>query len=61
LLARIKDYNNLHVIGVMSHLACADEPAHELNKVQSGNFNMAVELIRSHGHNPRYIHLEATA
>ncbi len=39
----------LRVTGVMSHLACADEPSNPSNDVQAETFRRAIALARSHG------------
>lgn len=39
----------LQVVGVMSHLACADEPADPYNDAQRLAFVRAIELAREHG------------
>lgn len=39
--------NGLHVIGVMSHLACADTPGHPLNSVQTERINALAEKMSS--------------
>ncbi|WP_288832352.1 alanine racemase [uncultured Corynebacterium sp.] len=39
----------LDVVGVMSHLACADEPGQDYNDVQAVTFRRAIECARGHG------------
>ena len=39
----------LNVVGLMSHLACADEPDAEYNDVQADTFRRAIAVARRHG------------
>lgn len=41
----------LNVVGVMSHLACADEPDEAYNDVQAGAFRRAIDCARAQGLN----------
>lgn len=61
LLDTIKLYPNIEIVWLMSHLACADDPLHPLNKIQVDRFVQALQIIKSFGYNPQYIHLEASA
>lgn len=47
----------LNLVGMMSHLACADEPEHPHNAEQLDAFTRAVELARAEGLSPRWAHL----
>lgn len=51
----------IRVVGVMSHLARADEPGHPLTVRQRLLFDAAVRTARRRGLSPRSIHLAATA
>lgn len=51
----------IRVVGVMSHLARADEPGHELTLRQRLVFDAAVRTARRRGLAPRHVHLAATA
>lgn len=47
----------LDVVGLMSHLACADEPGNPYNAQQHDAFRRAVDLAKKSGLNPRLNHL----
>ncbi|PZQ90766.1 MAG: alanine racemase [Leifsonia xyli] len=51
----------LRVVGIMSHLARADEPGHPLTVRQRLLFDAAVRTARRRGLAPRHAHLAATA
>ncbi len=51
----------LSVVGVMGHLACADEPEHPANATGRTRFAWGLETARSAGLRPTYRHLAATA
>lgn len=51
----------IRVVGVMSHLARADEPGHPLTVRQRLLTDAAARTARSAGLNPRHVHLAATA
>jgi alanine racemase len=51
----------LKVVGVMSHLAYADEPDNPTIAVQIDNFKLAVDLMRSMGIDPEVMHLANSA
>lgn len=55
-LAELKHYPCVDVVGVMSHLALADEPESPHNASQMEVFARGVEQIRAAGYAPRYIH-----
>jgi len=64
LLALCKEFDTLglmKVVGVMSHLAYADEPDNPTIAVQIDNFKLAVDLMRSMGIDPVVIHLANSA
>jgi len=60
-LERLRGLRRLAMDGIYSHLACADEPAHPLNRRQRDAFGSAVAAVRAAGHSPRYAHLANTA
>jgi alanine racemase len=61
-LARLGEAaGRLEVVGVMSHLAVADEPGHPETRRQVLAFRNALRAARGRGLNPRYAHLAATA
>jgi alanine racemase len=61
-LARLGEAaGRLDVIGVMSHLACADEPGHPETMRQVLLFRNALRAARHRGLTPRLAHLAATS
>lgn len=60
LLKRLKQYSNLYIVWVMSHLAYAEDKTNSLNEIQYTNFKKALQEVRNYGYNPEYIHLEAS-
>lgn len=46
-LTAMKQFNNLTISGLMSHLACADDPKNPLNALQLKNFRKAKEILKS--------------
>ncbi len=55
-LAQLKHFPHIDVVGVMSHMALADEPEHPHNATQIEAFARGVKQIRAAGFTPRYIH-----
>jgi alanine racemase len=55
-LARLRHFPHLEIVGVMSHLALADEPEHPHNAIQMKVFRQGVEQIRAAGFKPHYLH-----
>lgn len=51
----------VEVVGVMSHLACADHPADPANDLQRRRFDEGLRIARLAGLRPRTVHLAATA
>ena len=51
----------LRVVGVMGHLACADQPAHPANEAGRTRFAWGLSVARSVGLRPTLRHLAATA
>jgi alanine racemase len=49
------------VEGVLSHLACADEPGHPSVPTQVASFARALDVLRAHGVAPRLRHLANSA
>ena len=61
-LKQIKRYENLHLEGVMSHLADADNPISTKHiELQTKRFDMGLEMIKKAGFNPKYIHIAQSA
>ncbi len=55
-LVALKNFPCVDIVGVMSHLALADEPKSPCNAKQMELFTHGVEQIRAAGYAPRYIH-----
>jgi alanine racemase len=51
----------LHMDGLFSHLAMADEPEDAINQQQVATFRACLALVRQAGFAPRYIHLSNSA
>jgi alanine racemase len=51
----------LHVVGLMGHLGCADNPADPCNETGSARFAWGLETARAAGLRPAIRHLAATA
>lgn len=49
---------NLKIVGLMSHLASADDSKDSLNKTQIRNFQKALNIVKKHGFHPKWIHLQ---
>lgn len=60
-LAVLKDLKNLNMVGLMSHLAVADEPERPLTSVQFQAFAEVVGKVQEHGFRPRYRHIANSA
>lgn len=55
-------FRNIRVDGLMTHLAAADDPAHEdFTKDQLERFQQAVDLFRERGFAPSYVHAANSA
>lgn len=50
----------IEVVGIWSHLACADEPDHPANDVQLAGFQQALDVAASSGLHPRVRHLASS-
>src|SRR5437660_3709646 len=61
-LEALKKFENIRVDGVMTHLAAADDPAHEVfTHKQLKNFQVAMKAFREHGFSSTYIHAANSA
>ncbi len=61
-LDRFAKFDNLHVEGVMSHFAAADDPGQdEFTKDQIAKFSRAVSAVEARGHRPVYTDLANSA
>lgn len=59
--ARLQAEEVLEVVGVMSHLACADEPDHPVNRAQREAFEEALAAAAAAGLRPQVRHLANSA
>lgn len=61
-ITRLKSFQNIRVDGLMTHLAAADDDAHEeFTKHQLEKFEEAVRVFREHGFSPTFIHAANSA
>jgi alanine racemase len=60
-LAVIKSLNHLNMVGLMSHLAVADEPERPLTSAQCRAFAGVTARVAEHGFSPRYRHIANSA
>jgi alanine racemase len=60
-LAVLKNLKSLSMVGIMSHLAVADEPERALTAQQYDLFKDVVATLERHGFNPRYRHIANSA
>lgn len=56
-VSEVKKYKNIEVVGVMSHLACAEAPEHEVTKLQLDNFILAREICEKNNLALQWKHL----
>ncbi|HEX8160702.1 MAG TPA: alanine racemase [Pyrinomonadaceae bacterium] len=60
--ARLRDFRNIRVGGLLTHFASADEAgAAEFTRAQAAGFAAAAETFRAHGHEPAVEHLSNSA
>jgi alanine racemase len=59
--ATFKNFENVELISIWSHLACADEPNHPANEMQFKNYEHALAVAASHGLVPKIRHLANSA
>ncbi len=57
-LNHLKQYPNLKVEGIMSHLTSADDPKDKLNSRQINNFKKMRKIIRKAGFKPKWMHIQ---
>lgn len=60
-LPRLKGMAGLVIHGLMSHLACADEPSSGVSASQQQRFLEVIDLVRASGINPVELHLSNSA
>lgn len=51
----------LTMTGLLSHLACAEDPRHPLNAIQRARFGDALRMVAGAGHRPAEVHLANSA
>ena len=57
----LKNIENIEVISIWSHLACADEPKNAANEMQHQNYENALAIAASHGVVPQLRHIANSA
>jgi alanine racemase len=60
-LTLLKTTNQLHVVGVMSHLANADMSDNSFTDTQVERFKKFYQTIIDAGHTPSYVHIANSA
>ncbi len=60
-LETIKENPQLRLEGLMSHLACGEEPACQFTRTQRERFEEAIKLVKASGFTPRFFHLANSA
>jgi len=60
-LAGLRNLDALEMVGLMSHLAVADEPERQFTAVQKQRFAAVSECVQAWGFSPRYRHLTNSA
>lgn len=56
-LDELKQLKNIKITGLMTHLACADNPKSEVTKAQLKNFEVAKQVCQKAGLNIKWFHL----
>lgn len=56
-LSTIKQFSNITVAGLMTHLAEAEKPDSDLTKGQLKEFKKAYEIVRKTGFSPEFVHI----
>lgn len=56
-LTHLKQFKNLKIEGLMSHLAMAEKPHDSLTKKQVNNFPYVQQIVRKAGFKPKWIHI----
>ena len=57
----IRQNPQLRLEGLMSHLACGEEPSSPVTQGQLQNFKLVVKKTKNYGFNPRFFHLANSA
>jgi alanine racemase len=60
-LSDLKKLQSLNMVGLMSHLAMADEPSRPLTGSQYEAFALTIERVKQSGFNPGYRHIANSA
>ncbi|MFN3921611.1 MAG: alanine racemase [Caldimicrobium sp.] len=56
LIEKLKENPQLHLTGLMTHLACAENPEAELFQQQIENFKKAIKFFENHGFQMKHLH-----
>lgn len=56
-LEDLKQFKNIKVVGVMTHLAIGGEPDNKITKLQILNFKKAVKMVKKAGFKIKWVHL----
>src|SRR3990167_1936062 len=59
-IEKLRDYKNIKVTGLMSHIAYQESLKEELSKKQLINFQKANTLLKEAGFKPKWLHLAAS-
>lgn len=57
LLKEIKKLKSLNIEGIMSHLACSNDPECKVTRLQLENFKKVKRIIKEMGFSPKWFHL----
>ncbi len=60
-ILELKEFKNINIVGLMSHLASANDPKSPQNKEQERNFKKALEICSKNHLGLKYKHLSASA
>ncbi len=60
-LDNLQHYPNLHIEGLMSHFADADNPGSNFNQRQIDNFKKVLQIAHDHNLHPQWIHMQNSA
>lgn len=60
-LKKLKEFKNLKIEGLMSHLAIAEKPNDPLTRKQLNNFSYVQQIVSKAGFKPKWIHLSNSA
>jgi len=61
LLGELRQFSALHMEGLFTHFALADEPGAPFNKVQTERFRSALKMVQQAGFEPALVHASNSA